>query len=141
MRKGPRVTDADVRGRIMSALVARTARNGGVVSRAELSELDVDGERLRLIDQSRGIWNPRWLDATLSIISAPEGPYRDEEIEGGLLRYDYRAGIEEGENRKLRRAIELGVPVTGVPGALDAGARHGDRVDDRDWRGSTADAS
>jgi putative restriction endonuclease len=95
----------------MALLADRAAHNGGFLTRRELSAFDVDGEPLRLIDQSRGIWNPKWMDATLSIVSSADGPYQDEELNGGLFRYDYRAGSIEGDNRKLRLTQELRVPV------------------------------
>jgi len=97
---------------IMHALAERTSRNGGVISRTELSDFDFGPKRRRrLIDTSKGIWNPRDLEATLSIVSSPDGPYADKETEGGLFRYDYRAGSVEGDNVKLRRAMELQLPV------------------------------
>lgn len=70
-----------------------------------------DGVRRRLIDTSKGIWNPRDLAATLSIVSSPDTRYNDEQVEGGFFRYDYRAGSVEGDNTKLRRASELGLPL------------------------------
>jgi len=88
------------------------AASGGVVTRAELEAFHYGDERLKLIDQSRGIRNPRQLGATLSILSQPKGPYDDVETEDGLLRYAYRDGSPDaGDNRKLRRAAELGVPL------------------------------
>lgn len=96
---------------IMDRLAERTVHNGGFVSRAELSSFEVAGATRRLIDTSKGIWNPRDLMATLSIVSSPDGPYRDREVDGGLFRYDYRAGSLEGDNTKLRRAAELGLPL------------------------------
>lgn len=100
-----------LRERIMHALAERASRNGGVVSRDELSALPVAGQPLRLVDQSRGIWNPSWLDATLSIVSSPDGPYQDAETADGFLRYAYRTGSTQGDNRKLRTAMELGAPL------------------------------
>ena len=44
-------------------------------------------------------------------MSSPDGPYDDRDIEGGLFRYDYRAGSDAGDNRKLRAAAESGVPL------------------------------
>lgn len=96
----------------MSYLAELAARSGGVVTRAELEAFTYGGEQLKLIDQSRGIRNPRQLAATLSILSQPKGPYDDVETEDGLLRYAYRDGDPNGgDNRKLRRAAELGVPL------------------------------
>ncbi len=97
----------------MDALAERAVRNGGVVTRTELGSFDIgEGQTRRLIDAGgAGIWNPRDLDGTLTIVSSPDGPYNDEEIEGGLLRYDYRAGSDAGQNTKLRRAMDLGLPL------------------------------
>jgi putative restriction endonuclease len=108
-----------LRERIFELLVERTARSGGTITRDELSHFDVDGTERRLIDTSRGIWNPRWLEATLSILSSPNGPYEDQ-FEGVLLRYAYRAGNDDGDNRKLRRAKELDLPII-LLRRLDAG--------------------
>ena len=41
---------------------------------------NVDGHPTRLIANSKGIWNPQGLGATLSIVSSADGPYKDEEI-------------------------------------------------------------
>ena len=104
--------ESQLREEIMHRLAAVTAHNGGVISRAELSAFELgDGSSRRLVDQSRGIWNPKDLSATLSIVSSPDGPYADEAIAGGLMRYDYRAGSDAGDNAKLRKAAETGVPL------------------------------
>lgn len=104
--------EEEYRQLIMAAVAERTAANGGVISRAELSAVRLpNGDVRRVIDTTRGIWNPRDLDATLSIVSSPTGPYADREVEGGMFHYDYRAGSVEGDNTKLRRAYELGLPV------------------------------
>ena len=104
--------EEEFRQLVMAALAERTASNGGVISRAELSALLLaDGQTRRIIDTSKGIWNPRDLVATLSIVSSPTGPYDDRHVEGGLFHYDYRAGSTEGDNTKLRRALDLKLPV------------------------------
>ena len=108
---GVSAVELALRERIMAALAERAARNGGVITRRELSAFAVDGQELRLIDISKGIWNPRWMDVTLSITSTPKGPYDDEDVEGGLLRYRYRAGSTSGDNTKLRAAVGTGVPL------------------------------
>ena len=104
------VGEEQLRQRIMHALAEQTAEHG-FVTRAQLSALDVDGEIRRVIDQSRGIWNPRDMDATLTVVSSPSGPYKDEFVGGGLLKYDYRAGSTRGDNTKLRAAYELELPI------------------------------
>lgn len=83
----------------------------GVVTRTQLEALDVGHETRRVIDRSRGIWNPRDLSATLSVVSNPEGPYADTHVADTLFAYDYRAGSTDGDNRKLRRAMELKLPI------------------------------
>lgn len=105
------MTEGDLRERILSALERRLVQTGGVLTRDELSAFPVDGSPRRLIDTSRGIWNPTWLEATLSILSSPDGPYSDEVLGGGLVRYAYRSGGVGGDNTKLRRAVARGLPV------------------------------
>ncbi len=100
-----------LRQQIMLALADRVGRNGGVISRKELSAFEVNGEVHRLIDVGKGIWNPQSMGVTLSIVSTPKGPYDDEDVEGGLLRYRYRQGSTAGDNSKLRAAVDSGVPL------------------------------
>ena len=104
--------EEEFRQLVMTAVAERAAANGGVISRVELSALLLaNGETRRVIDTSKGIWNPRDLVATLSIVSSPTGPYDDRDVDGGLFHYDYRSGSTEGDNTKLRRAFELELPV------------------------------
>lgn len=101
-----------LRQMVMDRLASRVAESGGFLTRDELSDFDVaPGVRRRLLDTTKGIWNPRDLVATLSIVSSPDGPYDDTEVEGGLFRYDYRAGSIHGDNAKLRAAAEMGLPL------------------------------
>jgi putative restriction endonuclease len=101
-----------LRERIMHALAGATARSGGTLTHRELDAFDVGGgEVRRLRDTSRGIWNPKDLAGTLTVVSSPDGPYDDSALEGGFLRYDYRAGSDGGDNAKLRAACELGLPI------------------------------
>lgn len=110
-----------VREAAIAYVTACAARSGGVVTRAELEAFRFEGEQIKLIDQSRGIRNPRQLEATISILTQAQGPYDDGEIEGGRLHYAYRTGsTETGDNRKLRRAAELGAPLILLRG-IDAG--------------------
>jgi len=83
-------------------------------TRQELAEYRFDGVRIPLVDQyGRGIRNPADFEATLSIstsASSRRNPYADEDLDGGMVRYDYRRG-EGGDNIKLRRAAEFRVPL------------------------------
>jgi putative restriction endonuclease len=104
--------EREVRDAAMAYVAARADARGGVVTREELEDFRYAGEQLKLIDQSRGIRNPTQLSATLTILRNHAGPYRDEETPDGLLRYTYRTGDPDGgDNRKLRRAAELQVPL------------------------------
>lgn len=89
----------------------RQVSEKGALTRADLADFSVAGQRRRLIDQNKGIWNPRDLQATLSILSKPDSQYSDEEVGDGLFSYDYREGNPEGDNTKLRRAFELQLPL------------------------------
>lgn len=91
--------------------LADIVAENGVVSRAELEQLQVGDQHWRVIDRNRGIRNPKELLATLSVISNPTGPYADKHVGDSLYAYDYRAGSTDGDNRKMRRAIELGLPI------------------------------
>ena len=99
-----------LRQQIFDALAAAVADRASL-TRHELSAFNVGDHTRRLIDQSRGIWNPRDLVATLSVVSSPDGPYDDSQIDGGLFRYDYRAGSTAGDNTKLRAACEYQLPI------------------------------
>ncbi|MFC5260914.1 HNH endonuclease [Kribbella qitaiheensis] len=103
--------DFALRHVIMARLAHLRDLSGGTVTREQLTNFEVNGERRRLIDASRGIWNPRDLNATLSIVSSPTGPYDDRQVDRGFFLYAYRAGSTDGDNRKLRQAIGLGAPL------------------------------
>ncbi|OXR39781.1 hypothetical protein B7C42_08146 [Nocardia cerradoensis] len=86
-------------------------RETGVVTRDQLWDFIVDGKVHRLIDRNRGIRNPADMNATLSILSDPKSSYSDEEVGESLFAYAYREGSINGDNRKLRRAYELDLPL------------------------------
>jgi putative restriction endonuclease len=106
--------DSEVELRLRELIFERLAElrsAHGVVTRTQLETLEIGGTPRRLIDRNRGIWNPRDLAATLSVVSNPAGPYSDSELTESLFAYDYRAGSVDGDNRKLRRACDLGLPI------------------------------
>ncbi|WP_313675192.1 HNH endonuclease [Mycolicibacterium sp.] len=106
--------DSEVELRLRELIFERLAElrsAHGVVTRNQWENLEIDGRPRRLIDRNRGIWNPRDLAATLSVVSNPAGPYSDSELTESLFAYDYRAGSVDGDNRKLRRACDLGLPI------------------------------
>lgn len=63
------------------------------------------------MDRQKGIWNPSWLLATLSVHTVLNGPYRDRVVTDGLWEYRYREGGSAGDNRKLQRARDLEVDI------------------------------
>ncbi|MCW2785547.1 MAG: hypothetical protein JWP74_2064 [Marmoricola sp.] len=98
---------------IAHVLLARAEAQGGFLRWEDLESVELpDGQQIRAVDPGRGgIWNPGNLEATLSILTSPDGPYADRELEGGLLRYSYQAGPVGGKNLKLRRARDLQLPL------------------------------
>jgi putative restriction endonuclease len=85
---------------------------GGFATYRELLDFEVRGRRFPLIDLNRGIRNPAEFDATLSVVSAVDGPYDDDIGPDGIMRYAFRAGDPAGsDNRKLRKAMETRTPI------------------------------
>ncbi|MDT0166477.1 HNH endonuclease [Actinotalea sp. AC32] len=104
--------EAALRARIMDWVRQRAEANGGFLHRQELLSFRIDGRDLPLIDFSRGIRNPQGFSSTLSIVASANGPYDDAESDDGLLHYAYRSGDPfGGDNRKLRTAMETGMPL------------------------------
>ncbi len=66
-----------LRERIFADLDEMTRHTDGTVSREQLLKYEIDGEKLPLIDQSKGIRNPRPPRTTLSVVSKPNSPYED----------------------------------------------------------------
>lgn len=99
-----------LRERIMQDLTHIYEKNG-CVSRDELSNYKIGGIPYRLVDQSRGIWNPKFLDSTLTIISDPDSHYKDHHRDDGLIEYAYQKGSVGGVNTKMRLAMENRDPI------------------------------
>lgn len=103
--------DLATRSRIFELLEEHRDSGNGTITRTELESFSVDGETLKMIDQSRGIRNLAGWDETLSIISNPDGPYPDKEVMPGVWEYHYQKGTTDGSNAKLRRALETQTPI------------------------------
>jgi putative restriction endonuclease len=80
------------------------------LTRVELVNYHFGDVRIPLVDQGRGIRNPRDFDATLSILTSVDGPYTDLSGGDGLIHYSYQSR-EGGDNVKLARAMELQAPL------------------------------
>lgn len=103
---------------LIDKVILHANSSDGMLSRNELGNFSYAGLNIRVIDVQGGIWNPgaSWpfaepLRATLSINTTLSGKYDDQEVQGGLWRYDYQSGSTEGKNSKLRKAMELQLPL------------------------------
>ncbi len=99
----------------MHALATEFAGSASL-SRTQLTTFDFGWGPERLIDTSKGIWNPKAYAATLTIVSDPKGAYDDGDHGDSLYRYSYEnrpAGQDPrgGSNAKLREAMRLRLPI------------------------------
>jgi putative restriction endonuclease len=100
---------------LMHAIATQFA-GSTALTRSWLSRVDFGWGPERLIDTSKGIWNPASYAATLTIVSDPASEYDDGEHGDSLYRYSYEkrpAGQDPrgGSNAKLREAMRLGLPI------------------------------
>lgn len=86
-------------------------RKGGTVTRADLEAFTFAGVRVQLVAPMQGINNPAVLDACISVVSSPTGPYQDGAVSDGVWDYAYEGTTPGRTNIKLRRARELGLPI------------------------------
>jgi putative restriction endonuclease len=110
--------ESELRLDLFSKIIDKANDGDGMLSRQDLGSFNYAGQQIRVIDPQGGIWNPgaSWpfgneLRATLSINTTTSGKYEDQEISGGLWRYDYQAGGTGGKNTKLRKAMETELPL------------------------------
>lgn len=107
--------DEDVRTSCFSRLAVLQAEYGDELPYAGvLSEgFPFRGRRVPFLNYQKGIYRAgvQRGPAALSIQTSAKSPYADEETEDGFF-YDYRAGsIDQPDNRALRAAGQLGVPI------------------------------
>ena len=114
----PESFEARVRREAVDWLALRTNDGAQSLSTADLLDFRVDDQPVRLMDAQRGIWKPRAFDAALSIRTTYRAPgqprpYEDRTDEvDGLLRYKWRGNDpDQADNRALRRAMQLGLPL------------------------------
>jgi putative restriction endonuclease len=110
--------ERSLREDLIEKIISKANEGDGMLSRAELGSFPYAGQTIRVIDSQGGIWNPgaSWtlgedLRATLSINTTKSGKYEDQEVSGGLWRYDYQSGGSAGKNTKMRKAMELQLPL------------------------------
>ena len=80
------------------------------LTRDELTSYQFGTRSIPLLDRGRGIRNPKDFDATLTIMTGVKNVYGDVTSADGFVHYAYQAR-EGGDNVKLERALELGVPL------------------------------
>lgn len=107
--------EIDKRHALMHVLASEYAGNP-TLTREWLSRLDFGWGPERIIDASKGIWNPKSYAATLTIVSDPDGEYDDGDHDGSLYRYSYEKrpsgqNPRGGSNSKLREAMNLRLPI------------------------------
>ncbi|MGC5076159.1 HNH endonuclease [Agrococcus sp. DT81.2] len=108
--------DAATREAVFMALTRRKLAGESRHHREFLREgVHVNGQRIPLVDQSRGIWNPAALLGTLSVMTSLDArrtkEYEDEvDLATGTVSYSYQTG-NGGPNIKLRIAAEMGLPI------------------------------
>ncbi|MDR7234034.1 HNH endonuclease [Agrococcus sp. BE272] len=108
--------DAAVREAVFLALTRRKLAGESRHHRDFLRQgIELDGQRIPLVDQSRGIWNPAALIGTLSVMTSLDArrtqEYEDTvDLVTGTVSYSYQVG-EGGPNLKLRAAAELQLPI------------------------------
>lgn len=107
----------------MQWLDRRTNRGTSSVTRKELSDFTLDGERVPLVDPQQGIRKPRGMSAALSILTTytPPGrqsPYDDLPGDDGFMRYKWRGtDPDHSDNRALREAFRRNLPLVWFFGA------------------------
>ncbi len=99
----------------MHALATEFASNP-TLTRQWLTQVDFGWGPQRILDTSKGIWNPQTYAATLTIVSDPNSEYDDGDHGDSLYRYSYErrpAGQDPqgGSNIKLREAMRLELPI------------------------------
>jgi putative restriction endonuclease len=107
------IRDLDVRAGAMAFVQSIVDRSeDGTVTREPLQRFEYRGEPIKLLDEGRGIRNPRQLIATLSILTTVDSAYDDTPGPEGLLRYAIQGrDLGVGDNRKLRVAYERRLPL------------------------------
>jgi putative restriction endonuclease len=109
------VRDEDVRSSCFSQLAVLGAEFGDDVPYAGGLDrgFQFRGQRVPYLSRMKGIHRAAAQrgPAALSITTSPSGPYEDTATDSGVL-YAYRAGsVDQADNRALRAAVELQVPL------------------------------
>ena len=111
--------DQRVRVATFNWLNEQIALLGDVLPRRILeSGFEFENHQIHLVSP-QGIFTPRILDIPLSITTAPKGPSGDSFNSEGFLLYKYRGtNPHHIDNVRLRRAMEMGVPLVYFHGVI-----------------------
>jgi putative restriction endonuclease len=107
--------DEDLRASCFARLALLQAQYGEELSYRGILDVGFPfrGRRVPFLNFQKGIYRAAAQSgpAALSIQTSWKSPYADEETDDGF-HYDYRAGSpDQPDNRALRAAAELGVPI------------------------------
>ncbi|MGM1018262.1 MAG: HNH endonuclease [Actinomycetota bacterium] len=106
-----RIEQDVIRDDVFRWLDARRNAGSYEYSREELINYSFRGDRIPLLDTSRGIRNPADFDSTLTLMtSSKKTGYSDGISPEGLVTYSYQSR-EGGDNVKLLKAFEHGDPL------------------------------
>jgi putative restriction endonuclease len=115
--------DRRLRAAAMEWLDRKTNQGTSSVTRAELSDFRLDGERIPLVDPQQGIRKPQGLSAALTILTTytrpgRQAPYNDLPGNDGMMRYKWRGlDPDHSHNRALREACRRNLPLIWFFGA------------------------
>jgi putative restriction endonuclease len=115
--------DRRLRAVAMEWLDRKTNKGTSSVTRAELSDFRLDGERIPLVDPQQGIRKPQGLSAALTILTTytrpgRQAPYNDLPGNDGMMRYKWRGfDPNHSDNRALRVACLRNLPLIWFFGA------------------------
>src|SRR5690625_1300017 len=99
-----------LRDHIMEWVRQRADKNGGFLYRDELLGFQLNGERMPIIDITRGIRNPRIFASTLSIVASADGPYDDMDSGDGFLHHVLEPGDPIGGASRKRQIANRHIP-------------------------------
>lgn len=100
-----------LRAAALESLEEIIRKHGPALTRAHLRNVPLDAPTPHLVDRQKGIWNPSWLGATLSVLTTHDHSYDDRELADGIWAYSFRSGGSRGDNVKLQLAHQLGVDI------------------------------
>lgn len=109
--------EGDVRKSAMEWLAQRTNDGAEWLTREDVLDFRIDGEKFRLQPTQNGIHKPRTFEAALSIQTVyrrpgEKRPYEDSLGDDGVIRYKWQGkDYDSWDNKSLRLAMERQLPL------------------------------